>query len=212
MNGKTPAAKGAAENPLNRPIKLGGRAVRYPAKSAMNLYVRAVSAHSIVKAVIGILILLAAAVAVAKFGILDRLDNVAAARAELESYQAQESALEEQLADFASIKENYQRYTKNYQTPEEAALIDRLTLVEALDKDAAGLVKVSSVAIAGDSMSVTVIADRLMQVAQFKQVLQTNENFTAADVYNASTVDDQSNNIQYVTATIVLTLAQEVAE
>ena len=56
------------------------------------------------------------------------------------------------------------------------------------------------------------IADTLAQVAQYKLVLQQNEHFTTADVYDARTLEDQETLVQYVTATIVLTLTQEVAE
>lgn len=213
MDSKMPAAqKSALSNRLSQPISFGRRAVRYPTKTTMNLYVKAVSAHSLTKTVVAVVLFALAAGALTKFGILDRLDKVAAARAELEGNLQQQSALETQLADFQQVKEDYERYTKHYQTSEEAVLIDRIDLLKTLDSNAAGLVNITSVAIAGDSATVTIIADELSLVAQYKLVLQDSAYFTSADVYNASTVEDQNTKVQYVTATIVLALAQEVAE
>jgi Tfp pilus assembly protein PilN len=204
--------KSTLSSRLNQPISFKKRAVRYPTKTAMNLYGKAVNVQSLTKTIIAVVLIAIIAAALTKFGILDRLDKVAAARAELNGYLQQQSALEAQLADFQQIKENYQRYTNHYQTAEEAALIDRIALLKTLDSDAAGLVEITSVAVSGDSATVTITADELSLVARYKLVLQGSEYVTAADVYNASTLEDQATGVQYVTATIVLTLAQEVAE
>lgn len=213
MDSKTPVPqKSTLSSRLNQPISFKKHAVRYPTKNVMNLYVKAVNAHSLTKTIVAVVLIAIIAAALTKFGILDRLDKVAAARAELDGYLQQQSALEAQLADFQQIKENYQRYTRHYQTAEEAALIDRIALLKTLDSDAAGLVDITSVAVSGDSATVTITADELSLVAQYKLVLQGSEYFTAADVYNASTLEDQATGAQYVTATIVLTLAQEVVE
>ncbi len=214
MDSKAPVPQNTLASRLNQPVRLSRRQTRYPSKkkTTMNLYVKAVSTASVLKSVLGILIVALVAAAIAKFGILDRLDQVAAERVQLESHRAQLSAVEAQLADFDKIQENYQRYTKKYQTSEEAALLDRLMLVEVFDSKARGLVQVSSIAIAGSNATVTILADTLAQVAQYKLVLQQNEHFTTADVYDARTLEDQETLVQYVTATIVLTLTQEVAE
>jgi Tfp pilus assembly protein PilN len=204
--------KSTLSSRLNQPISFKKRAVRYPTKTAMNLYGKVVNVQSLTKTIIAVVLIAIIAAALTKFGILDRLDKVAAARAELNGYLQQQSALEAQLADFQQIKENYQRYTNHYQTAEEAALIDRIALLKTLDSDAAGLVEITSVAVSGDSATVTITADELSLVARYKLVLQGSEYVTAADVYNASTLEDQATGVQYVTATIVLTLAQEVAE
>lgn len=214
MEGKAPIVrnKGSFESKLNQPVSFKRKAVKYPTKTTMNLYVKAVEGNRLIKIVPVVVVLALAAAALVKYGVLDRLDRVAAERAELEGQQRQLAELEGQLAGFEEVRENYQRYTKHYQTEEEAGLIDRIALLETIDSSATGLAQVSSVAISGDSATVTVTATELTQVAKYKLQLEASDYVSSASVYNANTAEDTDTGAQYVTATVVLTLAQEVSE
>ena len=196
---------------LNQPISMKRRAIKYPTKTTMNLSPREMEKNlSRVMPVVMICVLLAAALV--KIGIVDRFVAVAQENAKLTAEQQQIDELDAQLTKFAEIRMEYQRCTKKYQTDQEAAIIDRIALLESIENAAKGLVQLSSVSVSEGAATVTVAAAELSSVAAYKTVLQSSEYVKSASVFNANTVEDPDTKLQYVTASIELVLSQEAAK
>jgi Tfp pilus assembly protein PilN len=193
---------------LSRDLSFGKKsAVSYPKKADMNLYKKEQDGNSLSKVLPTFIFLAVAIGLLTKFGVVDRLQAVGAANKELAGYQQQLADLDVQLADFAAVREAYQRYTDSYKTEEEAAIADRIALLELVDKAAMGTAQVESVSISGDDVTIKLTADTLAQIGKVKANLEQSGYVTSAGVYNADLTEDDESGRTYVTASIVLTVA-----
>ena len=208
----TTPKKSSFSDLLKQPVSLKKKTVKYPTKTTLNLNMVQQDKAELYRMIPVYLLLGIAVLAGVKFGILDRYQAVASARAELASYQQQVNDMDEKLKDFAAVQEKYQRYTKNSQTQQEATLIDRLALVGMLDQSAQNLVSVSSIAISKNMVTIQITTSELAKVASYKALLDQSDLVLAASVYNADTVEDENAGTQHVRASIVVTLNQEVVD
>ncbi len=113
-----------------RPKKgIGGR---MPTKRSINLVVVDENKINPVKAALGIILIVALAVAFSKFLVYDRLVEVSQAQARVSQLQDQLDDTLDAVQDYGEVETVYAHYTYDGMTAAEMALVDRADVVELI--------------------------------------------------------------------------------
>ena len=151
----------------------------------MNLVEKPSGANRI-SIVIPLAIILAVGIAaLAKFGVIDRLESVNQLRNELSKLKSDLSDIKTQTEDLQTVKEQYNRYSQNYKTDDEEALQDRLEMISIIRTNADGLASVSAYTITGNTVSVTLTGSNLEALGTMREKIQTEETVESMTIISA---------------------------
>lgn len=170
---------------MNKKISISGKKNALPQKRTMNLYVdeKTVNSPSVVIAV-GVVVAVFIAL-FAKFAIIDRYAKLDAFRAEVNEVQQQLTLMQNKLAGFDEVQDQYRRYTDHYKTEEEASLVDRGDIIEIIEKNVMTVGKCPSINVKGNSVSIVVQVEALEEVATIRENLEACGRAKNVTVYTA---------------------------
>ncbi len=164
--------------------KAKNNAPAIPSKKTMN-FVHHVSSFNPRKVIpIVVLILLVAGVFV-KAGIMDPLDQKAAAYAALAQKQEQLAAVNARLAGYDELHKQYGRYSYGWMNESEVNLVTRMDALSLVEKKIAVAAEVDNLAINNNVLTMNIHGITLEQASAMVKSLEDSELVESAYVYNA---------------------------
>lgn len=169
----------------------------YPTKTSINLYVPDSQDLSLRRAVpAGILLAVLVALFV-KFGVVDQLAQVTQRQEQLARQEQLVSAVEGQLADYDTVKDEYDSYSESGSS--EASAVAVLALVDSQVRTSAN---VTSVSLKDDVLTLALSDVSLDTVGTLAGELKAQDMVSGVSVSTASS----SSNASDVAATMVVSL------
>jgi len=185
---------------LNRPISFGtgtgkgfGKAAgRYPTKTTMNLAQspqgKTKVANVVVYGIFGVLVL----ALVLRFAVFDQFAKVTAAEQQVDAVQQQIQGVQAQLTGYQDVQEEYSLYSYGYQTETEAGLVDRLAMLDIIDRYVAPYGTVSAITLSENTAAVTLSSSALSDSSQLIATLKKQD--LVADVSVNTAVSSTSTS------------------
>ena len=164
-----------------------------------------------------LVLILAAAAAIGKFLVYDRLEAVSAAQAEVAQVRKQIDEYNAKIEAYGELNELFAHYTFSGMTAEEQNRVDRVAAMEMIQRVVMPRTDVSQWQISGNRLTMTVEGDTLQQINLTAQKLLEEEMVSYCEV-NTATTDARTrlleNSTERVAATIVVYLVkpEEVAK
>ena len=193
---KKPASKGMSLGKMN----IAG-------KKTMNLAFHE-SSVNVKKLIPLILVIVIAALAFVKFGILDQTAKKVAALNEVSAKQSQLAAINVKLAGYDELEQLYGRYSYGWMTEAESGLVDRMEVITILEKIIDKSAVIEDFAINYNILNVNISGLSLDQTSTLVKELEADPQVTSASVYTAKSEDADLN--AEVAMTIIL--EKEVAQ
>lgn len=188
--------------------------VIYPSKKTVNLVVYKKTINSPTRAIpafVAFLLLLSIFV---KIGVIDELARVSLAQNELSQQQQLLDTMVSYNEDYDDVLKEYNRYSNDYLTPDEAYMTDRLDLITLFETTVMGEANIPSLTISGDTCQMVLTDVTLDRVASIVADLQQSDLITYIAVSTAGTSNNNGQNgeaapqpgSQPVTANLTITL------
>lgn len=187
------------------------KAVHCPTKRSVNLAKRPPRTRSALTLVIGIVLIAALSLAVAKFAVLDQLARQRAAEANYQSVHAQYEQMQQALEDYDAVEQAYRTYSRSWMTEENGAFVDvdRMDVLHLLEQQLLACGEVRSFAVQRDTVVAAMAGMRLAEVSAMFERLQQQPIVAAASLNLASTADE--DGLLEFSITILLQSAEEGA-
>lgn len=182
------------------------RQADYPAKRTMNLYYKPDRTTRPATIALYVLFCLTILLGLSKVLVYDLWAEVRSARQELSAAERELNGVMAELADYDQVLERYRRYAA---TEEEAALIDRMEVLELLDSAVGSPARLDSVAISGDIVRMEVSGVDLARTAEIVSALEAAPLVESTAVNTASTTEESGAGLR---ADILIQLRKEGAE
>ena len=171
---------------------LGGRSRgRMPTKRSINFAEIGKKKTNYLGAVPIIIVVLIIGALVAKFGIMDRLEEVTKAEAATAELQAQLNQAYSKVESFGSLTNTYAQYTFRGMTNEEVTMADRVEILDLIDRVIVGRCNVDSWELSGNELVVNVTVDNANDLRQLNLI--TNELKKDTMVQTASLTNSKSS-------------------
>ncbi len=161
-----------------------------PQKPGMNLVVRK-KVFDVKKMVIILVIVVAALLAFAKFGILDQLDKKRAAQRELDEQQQMLQAIQLKELQYGDLEARYGRYSYGWMDENEASMLQREKIFGVIEQILVPKCVIESLTLNGNQMSLSIRGITLDEARELVKVLEADENVAAATVYSAVATDEK---------------------
>ena len=152
-----------------------GKSGKMPAKQTINMAVVGYKPHKPYIIIPVILVILAVLAAACKFGILDRLDEVNKAEAEVAQRQTMLNLSKAKLASYDDVIEKYAHYTYSGMTEEELNRVDRSKIISLLQDEVIPNVILENWSLAGNQLTMNILAPTLQDVNLLIQQLNQCE-------------------------------------
>jgi len=166
----------------------------YPTKDTMNLVVHVKNDNSLSRVIPVAIILAILIIIFCKFAVIDRLAAVNQAESRLMESQSMLKNYEKQLEEYDSVREDYYKYTDSYKNAEEAALVERGTVIDVVQNAVGGSGNITSINVSGNTVSVMIYTTNLDQVSTIRQRLESFPNVEDVSVYTANKKDSEGYN------------------
>lgn len=176
-------------------------------KTSMNLAIRENTwLKSAWVAPVAVVIVLAA-VLVAKFGVADRLAQVAAAQREVDNIRAQTEALRAAFADYDEVEAQYNQYTyKDF----DRTLADRMDILALLEREIFPVCQVQRMALAEKRLDLAMEGLTLENTSGLINRLKADKLVSEVFVSTATTTED--NGAVHRTTEMTILLADAVEQ
>jgi len=165
-------------------MKRNRNSIKVPNKKSMNLYQPDFKNNPKVIYGVGIAIILVLIAFLSKTFIVDGIQEIRNAKAEIAELQMQYDAYNAKIATYSELKEQYYRYSETYSKDEEQ-LVDRITIMNIIEEVTNTYGSVTSTSIQGNQVSIRVVTKSLDELSLLKQCLEQNDLVTDVIVYSA---------------------------
>ena len=133
-----------------------------------------------------ILLIYAAAGAFSKFFVIDRMALADEAQYEVAQLQSQLDSVERELAEYDDVKDAYAHYTVSGMTQEELNRVDRVDVMELLERVAFPRLTVSNWSVSGNELTMSVRGETLDTINELVQGLLKEPIVSYCTVINAA--------------------------
>ena len=187
------------KKPASKGMSLGKKNIA--GKKTMNLafHERSVNVKKLIPL---ILVIVIAALAFVKFGILDQTAKKVAALNEVSAKQSQLAAINVKLSGYDELEQLYGRYSYGWMTEAESGLVDRMEVITILEKIIDKSAVIEDFAINYNILNVNISGLSLDQTSTLVKELEADPQVTSASVYTAKSEDADLN--AEVAMTIIL--------
>ena len=195
-------------------LKKTGAGVRYPEKRSVNLAQHEPRTKSVLTLVLGALAIAALCACVAKFGVLDQLARADRAESDYRSVHAQYEQMQQALADYPRVEEEYRTYSRKWMQDGSIGLdytVDRRDALDLLEKDLMPYGTVKNVIIQGDRMMVSMSGMNLGQISVMTERLRNESIVEDALLTIATTEKDTRDSELDFSITVLLRQPEEEA-
>ena len=197
------AQKGKKKTALRRS---GVSARHLPVKRSINLIEVSEKGINWGAALPMILLILLLAAALAKFGVVDRLESVYAAQSETNAVRAQLEEERKVIESFGDLADTYAHYTYEDMTAEELDRSNRYEVTELIRRVVAPEATVESWSVAGNMLTLNLTGRTLQGVNLIAQKLEADDLVSFCSVTAAATDEQQPESGGAVRANIVIYL------
>ena len=144
-------------------------------KTSMNLYIKPKDGNSLSVVLPTMIIVFVIVALFAKFAVIDRLVALSKLQDEETAINSQLSILQTEMTDYEQVRSDYRRYSGKYLDDEARGYVDRIEIIELLDRVVGNLGMVSSIDIKGNTVSVKLTASSLSDIAVMRANLEAEE-------------------------------------
>ena len=185
------------------------RVVRCPTKRSVNLAKRPPRTRSAVTLVLGIVLIAALALAVAKFAVLDQLARQRAAEQQYQSVHAQYVEMQNALENYDAVEQEYRTYSRSWMTEENGGFVDvdRMDVLALVEQELMARGEVRSLAAQQNTLVVHMAGMSLAEVSAMLESVQRQPIVAGASLNLASTADE--DGLLEFSVTVVLQSAGE---
>ena len=159
-------------------------AVKAPSKTTMN-FVHHKSSFNPRRMIPLILVVLLAAAAFVKVGILDQNEKRLEAYRRLGEKQDQLTAIEAMLSGYDELANKYGRYSYGWMTDTEINLVNRIDVLNLIEKKIAPRAVIENFAINSNVLTLNIHGLTLDQASDMVKSIEQSELVESASVYNA---------------------------
>lgn len=190
-------------------MALTKKKVVYPSKTTLNLAMRRKSEFHPKRLVPLLLVLFLCAALFGKFAVSDRLQRVNEAQARLTALQSQKTDLLAATADYDEVAERYRLYSVGWMTEEEAALVDRVGMLDLIESELMGKGRVLGLTASGNLLSVQLSGITLDDTSTIVERLYQRDDVVNVSVYTATTAEETGSN---AAVSLIVTMTAEGGE
>lgn len=195
---------------ITKPAAQG--AVKCPTKRTVNLARRDSNPRSLLTLVCGIVLILALAFCAAKFGVIDQLARLDAAEAEYQAVHQEYVAVQDAVASYPEVEREYRTYSRKWmQDDTQFVSVDRMEVLDLLEKHLMSCGTVESVLVQGELVFVTMSGMNLEEISAMFDDLQQQPIVAGTSLNLASTDRESGDALLDFSITIVLQQAEEGA-
>ena len=186
---------------------------RVPTKQSINFAYVGLKRVNWTVTIIILAVLAVFAGVVGKFLVHDYFVAVNRAESSLAAVQSELDACNEQISKYGELNEVYAHYTYSGMTEEELALVDRVKVMDLLQRVVLPRTQVREWSVSGNLLSLGIEGDTLQDINNTVQALMADELVSYCEVHTATTDEDKNRNYlieeetDKVTANIVVHLA-----
>lgn len=193
----------------NKQITIGGGSSKrasggFPTKTSMNLAVAQGHTINLRNTVIVSVLLLVVVVMFVKFGVVDYYDRIAQKQTELSAQKAQLAQMENKVANYDSVKAEYESYG-SYLTGSSASQVDAITVLDLVDQQIMPSARVTAISLKNNTLSLSLSGASLETIGTLAKTLDAQAIVSNVSV---STAANSTTAAADVTATMVITLQQ----
>lgn len=187
-----------------RPRRKGKQEV-YPTKRTMNLYFRQDRTSAPATAALYILFALAVLLVLGKVAIYDPWAETTALEEQAAALEAQNAAQIEQLKDYNQVLQDYLRVLP---TQQEQGLVDRLEILNLIDRVVRPAAQITKLSIKEDKVLLTFSGVTLSRAAELVTQLE-QADFVATTSVDTATSGQEEGNQATVTVFFTVTTGEE---
>lgn len=170
-------------------------------KGTMNLAIREKNLAKSILVIPMVAAVLLLAALVGKFGVVDRLTQVSAARREVEDINAQATAMLAACADYDEVREEYDRYTyKDF----DRTLADRMDVLALIEREIFPVCQVQRLALAERRLDLALEGLTLENTSDLINRLNADEMVEYVRVSTATTTEEDGTVRRSTEMTITL--------
>ena len=188
--------------------------VKYPTKRLVNLAQRESNSKSVVTLVAGVCVIVVLAGCVAKFGVYDQLERQNAAERAYNQVHSQYTEMKNELEGYDDVLQEYRTYSRSWMRQNSSGQfvsVDRMDVLQLLEKQLMPCGTVNSVSVSGDVMVVAMSGMNLEEISAMFAVVQEQPIVASASLNIASTEKNTNAELDF-SVTIVLQPAEEEAK
>ena len=180
---------------MNKSGSVRAAAVKIPVKRTINLASAGVKKMNMKAAVIGIVLIIAAAVLFSKFAVVDRL--IAMNRANSRTAQMQKELTEgyAKIASYGDVETEYAHYTLADMTDEELSLVSRTDIVSMIEKEVPGEETAVSWSVRGNVLTLNVYGESLQEFNRLARNLEKYDIVSLCTVTTAVMDDKEAQEL-----------------
>ncbi len=180
----------------------------YPTKRTMNLYFRQDRTSAPATAVLYILFALAVLLALGKLAIYDPWAETTALEEQAAALEARNAAQIEQLQDYNQVLQDYLRVLP---TQQEEALVDRMEILNLIDRVVRPAAQITKLSIQEDKVLLTFSGVTLSRAAELVRQLE-QADFVSATSVDTATSGQEEGDQATVTVFFTVTTGEEQEE
>ncbi len=162
--------------------------------------------------IVGLILIITAAALFSKFAVIDRLQQVNKAQAEVAQIKAEIDALYKKIAGYGEINDLYAHYTINEMTESELNRADRIEAIEMLERIVEKDASLGAMSFKDNTLTVTVTAPTLQVINVMAGQINLEPNVDYCTVTTASTPGSKEEETGIVTARITIYLKKALEE
>lgn len=181
--------------------KRGARQGKLPTKRSMNLYIKVKDGNSWQVFVPLAIFLALVVLCIYRLGVVDRLNKLNTLQQENSRLEAQLNSLNEQIAKYPELEEEYRRYTTSYLREEEQGLLNRSRIFDMIEECTTNLAVVKSISIENNQVGLVVDLVSLNDIEVLQDRLNAMPNVDEIKVSTAR----GTNNVE-VEGNIIFTV------
>ena len=189
---------------------------KLPTKKSINLATVGVKKMKYGLLIPLLIVVLAAAVALAKFAVIDRMNALAKEKAEVARLEKEIAAGYEKIETFGELTEQYAHYTFSGMTEDELTRADRVAAIELIRRVVSPSAEVTAWDLTGNELVLTLKSETLQEINVIAQAIEAEEIVDFCTVTTASTHDSQykteESSDNRVTAKIIVYLNEAKRE
>ena len=162
---------------------------RLPEKRTINLAGIGEKPINIAVAIPAIILIIAAAVLLSKFAVIDRLAAMNRAQAEANAVQKELSSCYARMQDYGELSEKYAHYTYSDMTAEELNRADRVAVVNMIETVIQPRADLKTWTLSKNQVSLSITGKDLEEISQLVSLIEEQEWVSYCTVANANTTE-----------------------
>ena len=187
--------------------------VKLPTKRTINFADVGKKKINPIIAIVGVVLIVTAAAAFSKFAVIDRLQQVSKAQAEVAQIKAEIDTLYKKIAGYGEINDLYAHYTITEMSDAELNRADRINAIEMLERIVETDANIGTMSFKDNTLTVTVTAPSLQMINVMAGQINLEPNVDYCTVTTASTPGTkEEEETGTVTARIIVHLKKALEE